>query len=209
VTADVAANTRYVISFLEKAADAGASLLHTSETCLSGYAGPDFPSFRGYDWDALRKQTTRVREAAARLGMWLALGSSHFLDARTKPTDCVYLVDPRGSIVDRYDKRMCTKGDQKHYSAGTRFVTRVINGVSIGLAVCYDVCFPQIYAAYRAGGARVMLHSFYNARGSGKNCLDVLNVHEVPTRCADNHMWAVANNSSWRARMPPSPSSSR
>ena len=41
-----------------------------------------------------------------------------------------------------------------------------------------------------------MVHSFYNAHGQGKNCLDVLNVRQVPTRCADNLMWAVANNSS-------------
>ena len=41
-----------------------------------------------------------------------------------------------------------------------------------------------------------MLHSFYNARGKGANCLDVLTERQVPTRCADNRMWAVANNSS-------------
>jgi hypothetical protein len=41
-----------------------------------------------------------------------------------------------------------------------------------------------------------MLHSFYNAHSEGKNCLDVLNVRQVPTRCADNILWAVANNSS-------------
>ena len=41
-----------------------------------------------------------------------------------------------------------------------------------------------------------MLHSFYNARHKGPNCLDILNVRQVPTRCADNLMWAVANNSS-------------
>ena len=41
-----------------------------------------------------------------------------------------------------------------------------------------------------------MLHSFYNAGSKGGNCLDTLNVRQVPTRCADNRMWAVANNSS-------------
>lgn len=41
-----------------------------------------------------------------------------------------------------------------------------------------------------------MLHSFYNARHTGPNCLDVLNCRQVPTRCADNLMWDIANNSS-------------
>ena len=39
-----------------------------------------------------------------------------------------------------------------------------------------------------------MLHSFYNAGGKEENCLDVLVERQVPTRCADNRMWAVANN---------------
>jgi hypothetical protein len=41
-----------------------------------------------------------------------------------------------------------------------------------------------------------MIHSMHNARSHGENCLDTLNVREVPTRCADNRMWAVVNNSS-------------
>jgi predicted amidohydrolase len=91
---------------------------------------------------------------------------------------------------------MCTGGDQKHYSAGNRLVTHDIRGVRIGLAICYDICWPQIYMAYREKGVTLMIHSFHNARSKGPNCLDVLNVRQVPTRCADNRLWAVANNSS-------------
>jgi deaminated glutathione amidase len=196
VTADVGRNACYILSFMKKAVEAGADILHTSEGCLSGYAGPDFATFDDYDWNRLREHTRRLREEAARHGIWLVLGSAHFLSPRTKPANCLYLIDPRGSIVDRYDKSMCTTGDQKHYSAGNRLVTRTINGITVGLAICYDVCFPQIYAGYRQKGATLVLHSFYNARSKGKNCLDVLNLRALPTRCADNRMWAVANNSS-------------
>ena len=196
VTADVARNAATLSRYMSRASEAGAHLLHTSEACLSGYAGVDFPSFEGYDWDRLRRETARLREQAMNLGIWLVLGSAHFLDRGTPPTNCLYLIDPQGEVVDRYDKCMCTRGDQKHYSAGRRLVARTINGVPVGLAICYDICYPQVYAAYREKGVKLMLHSFYNAGGKGKNCLDVLNVRQVPTRCADNLMWAVANNSS-------------
>jgi hypothetical protein len=36
----------------------------------------------------------------------------------------------------------------------------------------------------------------YNARDKGQSRLDTLNTREVPTRCSDNRMWAVCNNSS-------------
>ncbi len=181
---------------MHQAIAAGAHLLHTSEACLSGYAGVDFRSFQEYDWNLLRKQTTELRKLASELKLWLVLGSAHFLEQAIKPTNCLYLIDPDGKIVDRYDKCFCTEGDQKHYSAGDRLVTRDICGVKLGLAICYDVCWPQLYIAYREKGATVMLHSFHNARSTGKNCLDTLNVYQVPTRCADNRLWAVCNNSS-------------
>ena len=196
VSKDIARNAAYIRRYAKRAADAGAHLLHTSETCLSGYAGSDFGSFKEFDWRLLRGETSRLRDLARDLGIWLVLGSGHFLNGRTKPTNCLYLIDPKGKIADRYDKCMCTTGDQRHYSAGQKLVTKSINGVKVGLAICYDICFPQIYAAYRQKGVELMLHSFYNAHSQGKNCLDVLNVRQVPTRCADNLMWAVANNSS-------------
>ena len=196
VSEDIAKNATYIRRYAKKAVAAGAHLLHTSETCLSGYAGSDFSSFEGYDWELLRQETTRLCELSKELSIWLVLGSAHFLDKKTRPTNCLYIVNPQGRIVDRYDKCMCTSGDQKHYTAGQRLVTKTINGVKVGFAICYDICFPQLYVAYRKKGAKLMLHSFYNAHSKGKNCLDVLNVRQVPTRCADNLMWAVANNSS-------------
>jgi predicted amidohydrolase len=196
VSASAAENAGYVRNFMQQAAAQGAHLLHTSEASLSGYAGTDFPSLENYDWAALRAETAGLRALASDLKMWLVLGSTHFLDAKTKPTNCLYLIDPAGQIVDRYDKCFCTAGDQKFYSAGNRLVTREIRGVQVGLAICYDVCWPQLYIAYRELGATVMIHSMHNARSKGKNCLDTLNVREVPTRCADNRMWAIVNNSS-------------
>jgi predicted amidohydrolase len=76
--------------------------------------------------------------------MWLVLGSAHFLDARTKPTNCLYLINAEGKIASRYDKCFCTEGDQKQYSVGDRLVTQSIRGVTIGLAICYDICWPQL-----------------------------------------------------------------
>jgi predicted amidohydrolase len=196
VSGDPVANAKRIQDFLHQAPEAGAHLLHTSEACLSGYAGIDFRSFANYDWAALRQVTTDLRERVKELKLWLVLGSAHFLDPATKPTNCLYLIDPEGRIADRYDKCFCTGGDQKHYSAGDRLVTRDIRGVRIGLAICYDICWPQLYIAYRELGTTVMVHSFHNARSKGPNCLDTLNVRQVPTRCADNRIWAVCNNSS-------------
>jgi predicted amidohydrolase len=205
---------------MKHAAAAGAHLLHTSEAALSGYPGADLASFQGYNWSALRRQTTLLREAARRERLYLILGSAHYVSPIVKPTNCLYVFDPAGHIIDRYDKRFLTgfnnlnelfpddrknarranvqfpTGDLAHYSPGNRFVTLDLNGVRLGLAICYDICWPQIYIRNRELGAQVMLHSFHNARQSSPNCLQNFIVREAATRCADNRMWAVCNNSS-------------
>lgn len=193
---DPGENARNIRHFMRQAADSGATLLHTSEACLSGYPGTDLSSFAGYNWDVLRRATSELRQLAKGLNLWLVLGSAHFLDQQTKPTNCLYLINPDGNIADRYDKCFCAAGDQNHYSVGDRLVVRDLRGVRFGLAICYDICWPQLYIGYREKGVTLMIHSFHNARAKGKNCLDTLNVHQVPTRCADNRMWAVCNNSS-------------
>ena len=196
VSASPRENAAYIQGFMHDAARRGAHLVHTSEASLTGYPEHDIASFNGYDWNALRGATAGLRTLARELNLWLALGSSHYLDAETKPTNCIYLIDPTGAIVNRYDKCFCTSGDQAHYSAGNRLVTHDIRGVKIGLAICYDVAWPQLYIAYRELGATVMIHSFYNAHDTGPNCLDVLDRRLAPARCSDNRMWAVCNNSS-------------
>ena len=108
---------------MEKAAAANAHLLHASEACLSGYAGADFTSFTDFDWEQLRWNTACLRDLAAALNLWLVLGSA-LSQAKGKPTNCLYLIDPQGAIVNRYDKSMCTGGDQQHYSANCRWSLR-------------------------------------------------------------------------------------
>ena len=96
VSGIAAENAKYIRDYMRQAAVEGAHLLHTSEASLSGYAGSEFNSFENYDWDALRRETARLKALARELKIWLALGSSHFLDDKTKPTNCIYLISPEG-----------------------------------------------------------------------------------------------------------------
>lgn len=198
VTADVAANGAYVRRLVARAAARGAHLVQFPEAALSGYGGFHFPSFARYDWDRLRKETRRVQEAARTAGVFVLLGSAHRLGPRERPTNCVYLIDGHGRISDRYDKSMCTAEDLRVYTPGNRRVVFSLRGVRCGVLVCYDGCYPEQYAAYRALGVELMLHSFHNAGFPGPNVLDEYKPALIRTRAADNALWVVACNSSLR-----------
>ena len=195
VSADVDENAKYIRGFIEEAADNGADLVHFSEAALTGYGKVDFPDFRNFDWDRLRARTAEIINLAKERGVWVVLGSAHYLCPEEKPTNCLYVISPDGEIVDRYDKSMCTGGDLQVYTPGDHLVTLDLKGIRCGLLICYDSCFPEMYNAYRHQGVQVMLHSFYNAHHKGKTILDEFIPAEIRVRASDNLMWVVANNS--------------
>jgi predicted amidohydrolase len=193
------ANGRYIRRFIKEAVEQGADIIHFSEAALSGYAGGwDIPKAETFDWDSLRLETQAIQEMAQALSVWVLLGSAHYLNAGEKPTNCLYVIDPAGKIVDRYDKSMLTDGDLEVYTAGDHLVTITLKGIKCGLLICYDSCFPEMYNAYRHMGVQLMFHSFYNARFEGPNILDEFIPAQIQCRAADNVMWVVANNSSAR-----------
>ncbi|MFO0868413.1 MAG: carbon-nitrogen hydrolase family protein [Pirellulales bacterium] len=210
VEARIDHNRRWVLRQIDEAARAGADVVHFSECALSGYAGVDIPDIAALDWDALRQATRDVLAAARRRRVWVLLGSTHYLDEQHKPHNCVYVIDARGEIVDRYDKRFCTGvcGPQTtldliHYSPGDRYVTFRVKGFVGGVAICYDYRFPELYRGYKQRGVDVIFQSFHNARKSvvadpRYNIWKTIVPATMMCRAAENHFWVSANNSTAR-----------
>lgn len=167
VHADVERNLGHVLRLMGRAAEREADAVHFPECCLSGYAGVDFPSYAGFDWDLLRRCTEAVQEQARALGLWVILGSSHPLSAGHKPHNSVYVIDSDGALRDRYDKLFCAgpasadAGDLAHYSSGSHFCTFEIAGVQCGVLICHDYRYPELYRQYKRRGVQLMFHSYH------------------------------------------------
>jgi predicted amidohydrolase len=200
VSGDILANSRWIKKQMAEARKDRADIVHFSECALSGYPGVDLPSLEGFDWDLCRAETESIMALAARYKQWVVLGSSHPLSRRHKPHNCLYVIDPRGRLVDRYDKRFCTTGDLKHYAPGDHLVTFNVNGVKCGLLICYDMRFPELYREYLKQGVKLMLHSFHNAHGSARGIWADIMPPSLRCRAATNGMWVSANNSSARVQ---------
>ena len=196
VTESVAQNARAIRQFLRKAQKAQADVVHFSECALSGYAGVDFPSFDGYDWNLLGKETERIMALAGELGLWVVLGSTHPLTPPNKPHNCLYLVSPEGKIVNRYDKRFCTPGDLDQYTPGNRFTTFDLSGVKCSLLICFDLRFPELYRELYKLGVQCVFQSFYNARQRGPSVHTQIMRQTMQCHAATNHFWVSMTNSS-------------
>ncbi|MEW4568354.1 carbon-nitrogen hydrolase family protein [Tautonia sp. JC769] len=196
VSDDIRSNGEWIRSQMRQASDEGADLIHFPECALSGYAGVDLSSIDGLDWDALHSETEAILATARDLGVWVVLGSTHRLGGDHRPHNSLYVINPEGRIVDRYDKRFCTAGDLEHYSPGDHFVTFEVDGVRCGLLICYDIRFPELYREYSKLGVRLMLHSFYNARQKPGSIHPEIMPVTARAYAGVNNMFVSINNSS-------------
>ncbi|MCI2416841.1 carbon-nitrogen hydrolase family protein [Saccharopolyspora sp. K220] len=224
VSANIRRNLGHVVRQVRVAAERGADVAHFPEGALSGYAGVDFGTFDGFDWDELRSATRRIADLARGSGIWIVLGSAHQLSGPNKPHNSLYVINDAGELVDRYDKRFCSgspderTGDLGHYNPGDHFSTWEINGVRCGALICYDYRFPELYREYAKSGVQLMFHSFHAANASPERvetigaamgtAFETLNraatftypgvtmSAAMTTAAACNHMWISCPNSS-------------
>ncbi len=198
VSESVRRNARAIRRFLAEAKQAKAEIVHFSECALSGYAGADFNSFEGYDWNLLKDETLGIMALAGELGLWVVLGSTHPLTEPNWPHNCLYLVSPEGKIVDRYDKRFCTPGDLEHFTPGDRFVTFTLNEVKCALLICFDLRFPELYRELYNLGVQCVFQSFYNARQRGTSVHTHIMRQTMQCHAATNQFWVSMTNSCGR-----------
>jgi len=196
VGASIKRNSKIICEFLRKSRKAKADIVHFSECALSGYVGTDFPNFEGYDWDMLKEETQKIMSLAAKLRLWIVLGSTHRLTEPNRSHNSLYLINPMGKIVDRYDKRFCTSGDLRRLTPGNRFVYFVINGVKCSLLICFDLRFPELYRWLYKEGINCIFQSFYNARQKGPSLHTYIMRQTMQCHAATNHFWASCANSS-------------
>jgi predicted amidohydrolase len=118
----------------------------------------------------------------------------------------LYVIDPRGRIIDRYDKRFCTgdrdrrSGDLAHYTPGNHFTVFEIDGLRCGLLICHDFRYDELYREYKKQHVQLMFHSYYNAGTSAAklrrdNILGTIVRPTMQTYAANNYMWISASNS--------------
>ena len=195
---DIRRNSRAICEFMREARRSRADIVHFSECALSGYVGTDFPNFEYYDWNLLKEETEKVMALAAKLHLWVVLGSTHRLTEPNKPHNSLYLIGPDGKIRDRYDKRFGTQGDLKRLTPGDRFVYFTINGVKCSLLICFDLRFPELYRELYKQKVDCILQSFYNARQEGPSVHTQIMRQTMQCRAATNHFWVSMANSSGR-----------
>lgn len=158
---DVAANEEQVLVLLERAAVEGCDLAALAEVWpRQGSA----KQVREAAEPIPGPRTERLSEVAARHRMWVHGGSVLERDGERIFNTSV-LFDRSGELVATYRKIHLFDADppgavpsreSSVFSAGDQVVTAETEFGRVGLSICYDLRFPELYRALAVQGATIM-----------------------------------------------------
>jgi predicted amidohydrolase len=158
---DVEENIATTSALIREAKAQGAQLVATPENTT--LMAPDGGA-------KLEKSFTEERDPALprfcalaeELGIWLLIGSLAIKVNDTNTANRSFLIDPKGRIATRYDKIHLFDVDlpsgEKYresntVAGGDAAMTAKLPWGVLGLSICYDLRFPQLYRALSKKGA--------------------------------------------------------
>jgi len=194
-TGEVGANLRRAERSIARAAREGAHLVALPENfAFLRREGEPVPVVQGLDGEIV----SRMREAARASSVWLLLGSfPERRPGRRKFHNTSVLLDPAGTIAGMYrkihlfDVTIPGKVDLREsrtVSAGdSPTAVRTPLGC-LGLSICYDLRFPELYRRLALAGAEVLfVPSAFTAFTGESHWISLLRA-----RAIENQAWVVA-----------------
>ncbi len=140
-----------------------------------------------------------ARGWARDLSVHLVAGSiSERVPEAEHPFNTSVLIDPAGEIVATYRKIHMFDVDvggvayreSEHERAGDEIVTGDAGGVELGLSICYDLRFPELYRILSLRGARVITVPAAFTFTTGRDHWEVL----LRARAIENQAFVIAPN---------------
>jgi deaminated glutathione amidase len=163
---DPSANARDLVAAIEEARKQGADMLFTPE--MSGLLDRDRARAAVHlHEEADDPVLAAVRSAAADAGLWVHLGSLALKSGRAdgRLSNRGFVIDDKGDIRARYDKIHLFDVDlpsgeawreSRAYAPGERVVIVETPWGKLGLSICYDIRFPDLYRALSGAGAEML-----------------------------------------------------
>lgn len=201
--ADVAANLKDAEHWLVQAADHGAVLMVLPEcfSCLEG-------DLKTLGLEERRSATVQqfLAAQAQQLGVWIVGGTTPFSEDEHSPefderhwASC-FVFDSQGREQARYNKIHLfdvtvadgkgTYRESDAYRHGDTLQQVETPAGSVGLSVCYDLRFPELFRALSAQGAEIICLPAAFTRVTGRAHWEVL----LRARAIENQCYVLAAN---------------
>jgi len=173
---DPAANLADFEALVRQAAAGGAAYVQSPE--MTNLLERDRTElFRKISPEGADPFVRRGAELARELGITLHIGSLAILRDDGKVANRAFVFAPDGSLAARYDKIHMFDVDLANgeswresatYTPGEQAVIAEVGPLRIGLAICYDVRFPQLFRSYGQAGVNILTAPAAFTRQTGR-----------------------------------------
>ena len=206
ISGDVTQNLSSILRQTKIAKSKNADIVHFPECNLSGYTGIDIPEIKRDDYPEIQKALEEIKGLAKRLVIHIIVGCHHFMGTNEKPTNCLHLINSKGEVEVRYDKRILTgkhgKMEHKYYVPGENPGIFTINNIKCGMLICHEWRYPELYREYKSLGVKIIFQSWYDGNLSkadfeseGKETGTLITGTTRGT-AANNYLWISGSNTS-------------
>jgi len=124
--------------------------------------GWDCPTFKSCAEEVNNSEAIKMLKNIAKQYNTNIIGGSIILKTDNSYYNSCPVINRNGELVCTYEKNHlfsyygCNEGDI--ISKGKNPVIVELDGLKIGLSICYDIRFPEIYRAYRKSGADILVN---------------------------------------------------
>lgn len=193
---DVGRNVETFEAMVREAAAAGAVYVQSPE--MTGALMRDRAALRAAIRPAAEDPVAaRAAALAAELGLHVHVGSTAIARPDGKVANRAFLFGPDGALVAAYDKIHMFDVDLDNgeswresatYEPGRETVVAELPFASLGMSICYDLRFPQLFRAQALAGAQVLTVPAAFTRQTGEAHWHPL----LRARAIENGAWLVA-----------------
>lgn len=193
------ANLKVAARLIEDAAQSGAQLLVLPEA-FALFISNEQRELGAREASGDRRVFDFLAGQAARHGVWLVGGTVPYLEpGETRPRAACRVFDASGNEATRYDKLHLFDVDvadgQGSYRESDTFTRGVLSDAAgialvdtpfgrLGIAVCYDLRFPELFQVMRAHGADLIaVPSAFTRRTGLAHWLPLLRARAIETQC--------------------------
>jgi predicted amidohydrolase len=196
-TDDLSANLGAAEAGIREASERGAAWVALPENfAFMRREGEPFPCVQGADGEIVRA----LRNWAREYGVWLLGGTfPEAIEGEERVYNTSVMLSPQGEEVARYrkihlfDVSLGEDGSDSyreslHFAPGSEVVVAQTPFGGVGLSICYDLRFPELYRAHVDQGARWIVVPSAFTRETGRDHWEVL----LRARAIESQAWVLA-----------------
>lgn len=157
--ANVEANLKRHLAFIDDLAARGAEFVGFPELSVNGYHFSDAMTWLSLDGPEVKV----LRDKAAEKGVYVSAGLAE-RDASGKKWNTQIVIDPKGRVVGRHRKIYLTK-EKGFAEAGSEHSVFEVKGTKMGIAICADGSDRKNLQALVDNGARIIYGPHANTTG--------------------------------------------